>query len=101
MAERGRIARDIHDNVGHLLTRGVLQADAALALHGEDEAYARELERIKTTMQEALTSVRSSVHALHDESLDLNAQIDDVLSALEDKTLCLSLMAKHSTPRSS
>ncbi len=98
MAERGRIARDIHDNVGHLLTRGVLQTDAALVLHGEDKAYARELERIKTTMQEALTSVRSSVHALHDESLDINTQIDDVLSALEGKTLHSEIVVDAASP---
>ena len=35
LAERARIAREIHDNVGHLLTRSVLQVEALQVVHAD------------------------------------------------------------------
>ena len=43
LAERARIAREIHDNVGHLLTRSVLQMEALAVTHEDDPALAKEL----------------------------------------------------------
>ncbi|MDO4291211.1 MAG: histidine kinase [Eggerthellaceae bacterium] len=75
LTERGRIAREIHDNVGHLLTRAVLQTEALRVAHAEDPALARELEPLAATLSEALSSVRTSVHALHDDAFDLEEQL--------------------------
>ena len=75
LTERGRIAREIHDNVGHLLTRAVLQTEALRVAHAEEPAFARELEPLAATLSEALDSVRTSVHALHDDALDLEEQL--------------------------
>ncbi|MFR3322094.1 MAG: histidine kinase [Lachnospiraceae bacterium] len=33
MRERNRIAREIHDNVGHMLTRAILMVGASRARH--------------------------------------------------------------------
>lgn len=75
LRERGRIAREIHDNVGHLLTRAVLQVEAMQVVHAQNEQITRELAPVGATLSEALASVRASVHALHDDALDLEGQV--------------------------
>lgn len=42
LAERNRLARELHDSVGHTLTVGVLQATAAERVFDADPAFARE-----------------------------------------------------------
>lgn len=73
--ERGRIAREIHDNVGHLLTRSVLQVEALQVVHASDPAIKDELSQVGATLHEALDTVRKSVHDLHDDSFDLHTQL--------------------------
>ncbi|MCL1891303.1 MAG: histidine kinase [Coriobacteriia bacterium] len=75
LAERGRIAREIHDNVGHLLTRSMLQIEAAQVVHADETVFKEELERIATTVHEAFDTVRASVHNLHEDSFDLYTQL--------------------------
>lgn len=76
LTERGRIARDIHDNVGHLLTRAALQTQALQVVHADDERLRSQLAPIAATVSEALDAVRESVHALHDDAFDLRAQLE-------------------------
>lgn len=73
LAERARIAREIHDNVGHLLTRGVVQVEA-LRVVGEGTPVAGGLAGVSDTLREALDEVRASVHDLRDDSCDLSVQ---------------------------
>lgn len=87
--ERSRIAREIHDNVGHLLTRSVLQVEALQVVHAEDGQIKGELEQVGSTLHEALDTVRRSVHDLHDESLDLRTQLTSI--AQSDQTLAVDL----------
>ncbi len=70
LAERSRIAREIHDGVGHMLTRGALQVGALRVVH-RGEGVAEELAGVEATLQEALDAVRASVHDLHDAATDL------------------------------
>ena len=74
LAERNRIAREIHDNVGHMLSRSILQVGAMLAV-GRDGAASESLTGLRDTLSSAMDSVRESVHDLHDESLDLRLQL--------------------------
>ena len=74
LAERNRIAREIHDNVGHLLSSAILQTGAAIAV-AKDENTIKSLQTIKDTLNEAMNSIRKSVHDLHDDSIDLYAQL--------------------------
>jgi signal transduction histidine kinase len=75
LAERSRIAREIHDNVGHLLTRSVLQVEAMQVLHGADPDLAADLANVASGLREAYESVRLSVHGLHEEAFDLHSQL--------------------------
>lgn len=74
LTERARIAREIHDNVGHMLTRALLQTGAAIAT-AKDEAAMQSLKEINGTLTDAMNNVRQSVHDLKDESFDLRAAI--------------------------
>jgi signal transduction histidine kinase len=84
LSERNRIAREIHDNVGHMLTRSLLQA-GALMIVNKDENMKEPLSSLKDTLDSAMTSIRESVHGLHDESVDLKKILEDSLSSAQEK----------------
>jgi signal transduction histidine kinase len=79
--ERGRIAREIHDNVGHLLTRAIMQVEALQVVHAEVPGVRADFEEVGVTLHEAMDTVRASVHDLHDESLDVRAQVETALAS--------------------
>ena len=79
--ERNRIAREIHDNVGHLLTRSLLQIGAMQVVHAREPSLSSELGAVKETLTDAMNSVRQSVHDLHDESIDLRRQLQELTNA--------------------
>lgn len=81
LAERNRIAREIHDNVGHLLTRSILQVSALLVMHRQEPELTEQLKSVKSTLTDAMDSVRSSVHNLHEDSVDLKRQLTCLLEA--------------------
>ncbi|NMC56474.1 MAG: sensor histidine kinase [Eubacteriaceae bacterium] len=72
--ERNRIARDIHDNVGHMLSSSILQIGAMLATIN-DEKIKENLRSINLTLSKAMDSIRKSVHDLHEQSIDLKNEI--------------------------
>lgn len=78
LQERNRIAREIHDNVGHTLTRSILQTGAIKALN-RDESLKASLNELQDSLNNAMTSIRSSVHDLHDESVNLKSAIEDII----------------------
>lgn len=70
LQERNRIAREIHDHVGHQLSSSILQI-AALISKCQDESCKEGLNTLNSTLAQAMNSIRDSIHDLHDESLDL------------------------------
>lgn len=86
--ERNRIAMEIHDNVGHLLSRCLLQLGAIMAVNKND-SLAGSLSSIKETLSQAMDSIRNSVHNLHDEAIDLYSQINGLVSDFEFCTVDL------------
>lgn len=74
LSERNRIAREIHDNVGHILSRCLLQIGALIVIN-KNSIVKESLDAIKDTLSQAMDSVRTSVHNLHDDSIDLHDQI--------------------------
>ncbi|MCA9604276.1 MAG: hypothetical protein KC619_01690, partial [Myxococcales bacterium] len=80
--ERLRIARDIHDSVGHWLTSAHVHLEAARALAGRDEAACvRAIESAGQASREALSEVRRSVRALRADE-GLGAPLSRTLSEL-------------------
>lgn len=83
LAERNRIAREIHDNVGHLLSRSILQLGAIMAIH-KNEPVAEQLEPLKETLDSAMNNIRESVHDLHKESFDIKDAAKKLLEECKD-----------------
>ncbi|PXY82898.1 sensor histidine kinase [Bifidobacterium asteroides] len=79
LAERTRIARDIHDNVGHRLTRAIMQIQAGrvVAQSKGDQSTEQILDDVGKTLDEAMTTIRRSVHDLEDEGTDFASQMED------------------------
>lgn len=87
LKERNRIAREIHDNVGHMLTRAILQLGALITICC-DETFKEGLNELKNTLDTAMNNIRNSVHDLRDEAIDIPTAIDDITAPLkEDRKL--------------
>ena len=99
LSERNRIAREIHDNVGHTLSRAILQMGALLAIHKEEPVHS-ELEGVRQTLDDAMNSIRSSVHDLHDDSIDVRSNIIGLCEPLKGKyNLHMDIDIGDDTPR--
>ena len=85
--ERNRMAREIHDGLGHYLTTINIQIQAALAtLEKAPDRSSELLNKAATLSQDALSDVRNSVATLRapmDESLPLEMIFRDVLKSCE------------------
>lgn len=73
--ERNRIAREIHDSVGHLLSSSILQIGALMAVC-KDKAVGENLLTLKDTLSKGMDSIRDSIHNLYEESVDLYVEIN-------------------------
>ena len=84
LTERTRIAREIHDSVGHLLTRAIMQARASAAVAGAsgDQRGAAALDAVRETLDQAMTTVRRSVHDLEDSGTDFAARMEAAAGSL-------------------
>jgi signal transduction histidine kinase len=73
-AERGRIAQELHDVVGHELTLIAIQAEAAAsALRTSPDRAAEPVESIRTTAHRALGEIRSVLGVLAPSGVDRQA----------------------------
>ncbi len=87
LKERNRIAREIHDNVGHMITRSILQMGALMTINKEEPLHGQ-LESVKNNLDVAMNNIRESVHDLHDESVDLRQTLTELISELDNKFEC-------------
>lgn len=98
LKERNRIAREIHDNVGHMLSRSILQTGALLAVNKDNNLKAPLLS-VKDTLSSAMDSIRKSVHDLHDESIDLYDTIRTILKDYQSYETTLEYDMSDTIPR--
>ncbi|MDE7434952.1 MAG: sensor histidine kinase [Lachnospiraceae bacterium] len=84
LKERNRIAREIHDNVGHMLSRSILQVGALGTIYKEEPLHGQ-LHSVNETLNEAMTSIRRSVHDLHDDAIDLEQAVRDSIRDMQEK----------------
>jgi signal transduction histidine kinase len=92
--ERNRIAREIHDSVGHIMSSSILQAGALIAT-ATDKNTRENLTVLKNTLSEGMDSIRSSVHDLHADSVDLYAQLSALCKAFAFCPLAFDYDAEH------
>jgi signal transduction histidine kinase len=93
--ERNRLARDIHDTLGHYLTAVNIQLEKALVFQqrNPDEAI-RALREAKDAAAEALQDVRRSVGTLRDgnDMFSLQNSLADLVSGMQNGTLSVELI---------
>ncbi|MDP1580750.1 MAG: sensor histidine kinase [Candidatus Didemnitutus sp.] len=96
--ERNRLAREIHDGVGHYLTVVKTQLDAAAGLIGTDTAKARtNVEKAAKLTAEALDDVRRSVSSLKTDAVRAPlAEAVQHLASLGEPTATVTILG---TPR--
>lgn len=98
LSERNRIAREIHDNVGHMLTRSILQTGAIKVIN-KDERLTKPLEQLQSTLDTAMDSMRNSVHDLHDESVNLRVALNDITVGVHDIDIILDYDMSDKIPK--
>lgn len=77
LEERGRIAREIHDVVGHSLSGIAVQLDMADALHaaGKSDEANEAVRRARALAVSGLKETRRAVHALREDTLPLRESL--------------------------
>jgi signal transduction histidine kinase len=89
-AERNRLARDIHDSLGHYLTAISIQLEKAQAYRERNPEEAdRAIRDAKQTAREALQDVRQSVSTLRDaeDRFSLRQSLADLVGRMEGGSL--------------
>lgn len=87
LTERNRIAREIHDSIGHSITSSILQVEA-LKITSDDNAI-DSLNLLQNTLSSGMDDIRNSIHNLYNESLDLKRRIEEL--CIEVVSLDISL----------
>ena len=93
LRERNRLAREIHDTLGHTLTGIIMTTDASLVLMDAAPDQAKQqLQLANQTAREGLNDVRRSINALRPDALEHRRFAE----ALEDtiEKFCLTTAAK-------
>ena len=98
LTERNRIAREIHDNVGHLLSRSILQAGAIQAVNQQDN-LSELLGALQKTLNAAMNQIRESVHDLKDEAFDLEGMVRGLAAEYSNLILQLDYDMPENVPR--
>lgn len=81
LKERNRIAREIHDHVGHMLSRSILQVGALMTIN-KDPGVSSHLTTLKDSLSTAMDNIRQSVHDLHDDSLNLQDAVEAIIKGV-------------------
>jgi len=92
--ERNRIAREIHDSLGHYLTVIGVQLEKAIVFDAVNQEEARlAVKAAKRLTDEALTEVRSSVGALRetDEPFTLQSALKALVQNMQQSGLSVNL----------
>jgi two-component system sensor histidine kinase DesK len=83
VAERERIARDLHDSVGHSLSVIALKSDVAAQLAGEDPVRAAdEIAAVGEIARSSLAEIRATLSGYHE--LSLAAELDVLAASLRE-----------------
>ena len=93
LEERNRIAREIHDNVGHKLTSALVQIGALEFTIAEDDQP--EIKALHATLDEAMEQVRESVHNLHRESGSIENSLHNLVSNYKFCTVDLNVKIEN------
>ena len=98
LKERNRIAREIHDNVGHLLSRAIL-ITGAMKMTTQHSSLREPFESLDTSLGEAMDSIRKSVHDLHDDAVDIEKALEEIIADFRFCPVDFSYQMPKTIPR--
>ncbi|NLX61080.1 MAG: hypothetical protein GXZ06_00930 [Tissierellia bacterium] len=75
LTERNRIAKKLHDAIGHTLSSSILQVESVKIISKEKQVVEK-LDVLQDTLTKGMEEIRKSIHNLYNESLDLKEQIE-------------------------
>ena len=78
LTERNRIARELHDSIGHSLSSSILQIEALKI--SSDPSIEEGLNQIQKTLDNGMDDIRNSIHNLYRDSFDLRSKIENLLN---------------------
>jgi len=87
LEERTRLARDLHDSLGHAMTAIQIQLAKAEAYYGKEDKTSRDsLRTARETAKDAMEDIRDSLSGLNKRSelLDLRTSLPPLLHPLEN-----------------
>lgn len=88
LTERNRIARQLHDSIGHSLSSGILQVEALK--FSCNEGSRESLNTLQDTLKNGMEDIRRSIHNLYKESMDLENKIHELGHDFPDLDLNLN-----------
>ncbi|RUL54658.1 sensor histidine kinase [Lysinibacillus antri] len=83
LEERNRLAKDLHDTIGHTFTSVIMGLDAASFLQKKSPDKAQEqIDLLRNVMRKSLDEVRSQIHQIspNEEKEDLSTQLKKVVN---------------------
>nr|WP_300003913.1 histidine kinase [Tissierella sp.] len=72
LTERNRIAREMHDSIGHSISSSILQVEALKIV---SNTSLDSLDLLQNTLSTGMDDIRRSIHNLYSDSLDLKKRI--------------------------
>lgn len=88
VVERNRIARDIHDSLGHTLTTLGVQLELAQKLHGVNSIKATQaLKNAQQLASQSLIEVRNTVSAIRSENFNLDHALNSLVNQFQGERL--------------
>ncbi len=91
MRERNRLAREIHDTLGHTLTGIIMGTDAGLALFDvAPEESKKRMQIVAQSARDGLTDVRRSIKALRPDALERSTLVQALEGLVENFRLTTS-----------
>lgn len=96
LTERNRIARELHDSIGHSISSSILQVEALKIV--ADDNIKEGLNLLQDTLKNGMNDIRNSIHNLYNESLDLKSRIEDLCDEISNMDIKLTYKMEDDLP---
>lgn len=96
LTERNRIARELHDSIGHGISSSILQVEALKMI--SDSSTKESLNLLQNTLKNGMDDIRNSIHNLYNESLDLENKVEQLCNEISNIDIQLIYKIKDDLP---